>query len=196
MCKQQVAEIDRVHRFQPLLVLPVEIDRPAMRKIAGIRRRHFFGAKPTVLPALDLRQQQAGRPAALVDVLRLQDLLQQANLVVGVEDREGRLEADRFRVAAQDARGDRMKGAEPHPFGGAADHRFEALAHLARCLVGKGDREQLGGKGAAGREDVGEPGGQHPGLAGAGAGQHQHRPFDRLDGAALSLVEIGEFDFI
>ena len=95
-------------------------------------------------------------------------------------------------MAAQDARGDRVEGAEPHALGGAADHRLEPLAHLARRLVGEGDGEHLGRKGAAGREDVGEPGRQHPGLAGAGAGEHQHRPVDRLDGAALRLVEAGE----
>jgi len=41
-------------------------------------------------------------------------------------------------------------------------------------------------------EDVGEPGGQHPGLAGAGAGEHQHRAVDRLDGAALRVIEPSE----
>ena len=119
------------------------------------------------------------------------DLLQQRDLVVGVEDREARLEADRLGVAAQDARRDRMEGAEPHAFGGAADHRFQPLAHLARRLVGEGDRENLGREGAAGREDMRQPGGQHPGFAGAGAGQHQHRPVDRLDRPALRLVEAG-----
>ena len=77
------------------------------------------------------------------------------------------------------------------PVGGAADHRFEALAHLARRLVGEGDREKLGREGPAGRQDVREPGGQHPGLAGAGAGQHQHGPVERLDRLALRLVEAG-----
>ena len=125
-----------------------------------------------------------------------EDLLQQPDLVVGVEDREVRLEPDRLGMAAQDARGERVEGAEPHPFGGAADHRLEPLAHLARRLVGEGDREQLAGKGAAGRQDMGEAGRQHPGLAGAGAGQHQHRPVDRLDGAALRLVEAGKVDAV
>ena len=36
------------------------------------------------------------------------------------------------------------------------------------------------GPGAAGQQDMGEPRGQHAGLAGAGAGQHQHRAVDRL----------------
>ena len=66
----------------------------------------------------------------------------------------------------------------------------DALLHLARRLVGEGDGEDLPGPGLAGGEDMGEPGGQHPGLAGAGAGQHQQRAVDRLDhGGALLGVE-------
>ena len=41
----------------------------------------------------------------------------------------------------------------------------------------------------AGGEEMGEPGGQHPRLAGAGAGQHQHRAVGRLHGGALLGVQ-------
>ena len=34
-----------------------------------------------------------------------------------------------------------------------------------------------------------EPRSQHPGLAGAGAGQHQNRPVDGFDGGTLAVVE-------
>ncbi len=85
-----------------------------------------------------------------------------------------------------------MKSAEPHALGGAADHGVEPLAHLARRLVGEGDREQFGRQGAAGGKDVGEPGRQHAGLAGPGAGEDQHRAVDRLDGPALRIIEPGQ----
>ena len=62
-----------------------------------------------------------------------------------------------------------------------ADQDADALAHLARRLVGEGDGEDLVRAGAAGREDVGDAGGQDARLAGAGAGEHQHRPVERLD---------------
>ena len=52
------------------------------------------------------------------------------------------VEPDRLGMAAQNARGERMEGAEPDPLGGAADHRLEPLAHLARGLVGEGDGER------------------------------------------------------
>ena len=48
------------------------------------------------------------------------------------------------------------------------------------------------GQRLAGGDDVGEAGGQHRGLAGAGAGQHQHRAFGRQHGLALRRVEAGE----
>ena len=42
---------------------------------------------------------------------------------------------------------------------------------------------------AAGRQDMGDARGQHARLAGAGAGQHQHRPVERLDRRALLGIE-------
>ena len=53
--------------------------------------------------------------------------------------------------------------------------RRDALLHLARGLVGEGDGEDLARPGLAGGDEVGEAGGQRGGLAGAGAGEDQHR---------------------
>ena len=99
---------------------------------------------------------------------------------------------DRLGVAAQNARGERVKRAEPDAFGGAADHRFEPLAHLARRLVGKGDRQHFAGIGAAARQNMRETGRQDAGFPGAGAGQHQHGAVHRRDSPCLRLVERGE----
>ena len=73
-----------------------------------------------------------------------------------------------------------------------ADDLADAVLHLARRLVGEGDGEDLAGPGAAEAEDVGDAHGQHAGLAGAGAGQHQHRAVERLDRLALLRIEPGE----
>ena len=94
-------------------------------------------------------------------------------------------------MAAQHAGAQRVEGAEPQPLGGAAEHGGDALAHLAGGLVGEGDGQHLAGKGAAGQQDMGEAGGQHAGLAGAGAGQHQQRAVHGLDGFALLGVQAG-----
>ena len=45
---------------------------------------------------------------------------------------------------------------------------------------------------AAEIEDMGDAGGQDAGFAGSGAGQHQHRPVQRLHRLALFGIEIGE----
>ena len=96
-------------------------------------------------------------------------------------------------MAAQDLHADRMEGAEPrHALDDLADHAADALLHLARRLVGEGDREDLARAGAAGRQDVGDARGQHAGLAGAGAREHQHRTVERHHRFALLRVEIVE----
>ena len=141
------------------------------------------------------RGQLPRRPAVLVEAFGLDHLLQQADLVVGIEDGEAGLEADQLGVAAQDLDADGVERAEPrHALDGAADELADALLHLARRLVGEGDGEDLAGEGAAGGEDVGDARRQHARLAGAGAGQHQHRAVERFDGRALlgiEAVEIG-----
>ena len=190
--QQQIPEIDRVHRREALLVEPVEVDRAAIGEVADLRRRDFVRGEPAVFPALDDRVQYPRRPAPFVDMGGGEDLLHEAQLVVGIENREARFEPDRLGMASEDAGGERMEGAEPYALGSLADHRLEALTHLARRLVGESDRQHLAGIGAAGREDVREPGGQYPRLAGAGAGQHQHRSVDRGDGLRLRLVQRSE----
>ena len=68
----------------------------------------------------------------------------------------------------------------------------DALAHLARRLVGEGDGEDFVGARAAGGDEMGDAGGQHPRLADARAGQHEHRPVQRLDRAPLLVVQAVE----
>ena len=96
-------------------------------------------------------------------------------------------------MAAQHLGADGMEGAQPlHALDHAADQGADALLHLARRLVGEGDAQDLPRPGAAGGQDMGQAGGQHPGLAGARAGQHQHRAVHRLHRLALFLVQAGE----
>ncbi len=96
-------------------------------------------------------------------------------------------------MAAQHLGADRMESAEPrHALDRIADDAADAFAHLARRLVGEGDREDLGRPGAAGGDEMGEAGGQRRGLAGAGAGEDQHRAFGGQHGLALRGVEAAE----
>ena len=154
-----------------------------------LRFRHLVGRLAAVLAALDDRQQGARRPAPRVEVRGLDHLLQQTQLVVGIEDGEVGLQPDQLGVAAQQARAERMEGAEPQPLEAVPEQQRRALDHLARRLVGEGDREHLIRPRPAGHEQMGEARGQHAGLAGAGAGEHQERPVVRLDRSALRRVE-------
>src|SRR3712207_3081837 len=66
------------------------------------------------------------------------------------------------------------------------------LLHLPGGLVGEGDRQDLAGLHAAGAEQVGDPVGQHPGLARAGTGDDEQRAALVDDGLPLRPVEAGE----
>ena len=105
------------------------------------------------------------------------ELLQQPDLIVGIENGEIGLEADELGMAAQDLAPIEWKvPSHGMPSTDAADEVADALLHLARGLVGEGDGEELARVGRAAGEHVRDAGGQHPRLAGPGAGQHQHGP--------------------
>jgi hypothetical protein len=150
------------------------------------------GIEATVLPAVDQPGERARRPALVVDVLGDEDLFEQAQLVVGVEDGEIRLQPDELGVTAQDFGADRVKRAKPGQSVGDAGQQANALAHFARRLVGEGDGEDFVRARAARADDMRDAGRQHPRLADPGARQHQHWPVERFDGAALFFVEADE----
>ena len=161
-----------------------------MAKLPLSAGRHVLGQQAAVLPVVHHPGELAGRPALLVDVLGFEQLLDQPDLVVGIEDGEIGLEADQLGMAAQDAGADGVEGAEPrHALDAGADQLADALLHLAGGLVGEGHRQDFGRPGALGGEDMGDAGGQHARLAGAGAGQHQQRALGGQHGVALFLVE-------
>ena len=187
--QQQVAEIAGIQDLQAFLILAVDFDRATIGDLARLRRGQAVRRLALVLPALDDVDQHARGPALVVDMLRLQDLLQQADLIVCIQDGEVRFQADQLRMAAQDARAQRMEGAQPHALRRRADQIGHPLLHLARGLVGEGDAEDLIGLGPAFVQDLGEARGQDPGLARARTGQHQHRPVDRLHRLTLGIVQ-------
>ena len=191
--EQEIAEVGGVEDFQPLLKRLVEFQPLAVGEHGGFARRHLLGGEAAVLPAVDQHGQHARGPPLLVDVLGFEQLLEQPDLVVDVENGEVGFQPDHLGVAAQDLHADRMERAEPrHALDHTADDVADAGFHLARRLVGEGDGQNLAGPGAAGGEDMGDAHGEHAGLAGAGAGQHQHRAVERLDREPLLRIEPGQ----
>ena len=188
--QQEIAEIGGVQLLQARLIQRVKLARFAVGEGEALALRHALGHEPSVLPAVDHRRQQPRRPALLVDILGVEQLLQQPDLVVGVEHGEGRLEIDQLGMAAHDLDADGVEGAEPrHAFDHAADQLADAGLHLARRLVGEGDGEDFPGPRPAQAQNMGDAGGEHARLAGAGPGQHQQRAVQRLDRLALLGVE-------
>jgi hypothetical protein len=73
-----------------------------------------------------------------------------------------------------------------------ADEAADPLLHLLRGLVREGDREDLVGVDAALLDEVGDPVGEHAGLARSGAGHDEERPSVVEDRGALLGVHAGE----
>ncbi len=191
--QQQIAEVGGIENFQPLLIGLVELQPLAVGEHRGFAARHLYGGEPAVLPAVDQHRQDARGPALLVDVLGFEQLLEEPDLVVDVENGEVGFEPDQLGVPAQDFHADGMEGAEPgHALDHAADDVADAVFHLARRLVGEGDGQNVARPGAAEAENMRDAHGQDAGLAGAGAGQHQHRAVQRLDRQPLLWIEPGE----
>ncbi len=191
--EQQIAEIGGVENLQALLKRLVEFQPLAVGEHGGLAGRHLVRGQAAVLPAVDQHGEHARRPALVVDALGFEQLLEQPDLVVGIENGEVGFQPDQLGMAAQDFHADRVEGAEPgHALDHVADDLADAVLHLARRLVGESDGEDLARPGAAGGENVGDAHGEDAGLAGAGAGQHQDRAVERLDRLPLLRIEPGE----
>ena len=184
----QVVEIDRLVSVEALLVLAHHARRDL---VVGALRGGFglLRCEALVLPAAD-----GPLPAAReLGVGGAASIAQDAEHIVAVEDRESGLETERLAVGAQQPHAQRVKCADHQFLGGArTDQRLGALAHLGRRLVGEGDRGNLFGQQAGvivvlqqARDLVRDD----PGLARAGAGQHQARAAQMVHGLQLGRVE-------
>ncbi len=82
-----------------------------------------------------------------------------------------------------------MEGADPHPLRVDLQQLLDALAHLCGGLVGEGHRQDRMQRSALDLVEPGDAVHQHPGLARAGAGEHQLTAQRRGHGLALGIVE-------
>ena len=184
----QVVEVQRVRLAQPPLVAGVDVGEHLLarggRLVRPGLRRHEL-----VLEIADLRGHRARRVALGVQIEFLEHQRHQPLGVVGVVDREGRLEVQVLGLGAQHPHAHRVERRDPHRLRPRPDQRRDALLHLARGLVGEGDGEDLPGRRAALGEQVGDAVGEHPGLARPGAGDDQQRPALVHDRGALLRVQ-------
>ena len=130
-----------------------------------------------------------GREPLRVLAELLEAVLHDTHLVGLVVDRERRLVAEPFRLAAQHAAARGVEGEDPDRARRRSEHALQPLAHLAGRLVGERDREDLVRLHAHGADQVRDTMRQHARLARARTRDHEHGPFGGDDGLTLGGVE-------
>jgi len=113
-----------------------------------------------------------------VDAEVTHDGFHQCLRIFGIVNTEVPMKAETLGIAAQQTREGGVKRAHPEAAGFVAGHHLlDALAHFAGCLVGEGERENVGGRHAA-LQQIGNAIGEHAGLATSGTGHNHDRTFD------------------
>ena len=199
--EEQVVEVERVLLAHALLValrdLDVDVLLHAARAEAvptglALAAAVLLGADPA---ADDGRAELLGVVTQLLD-----DLLDEAVAVRRVVDREvPGVPVEDLDLAPQDPGAHRVERTDPgaaRAAGGgsglgrpARDEALNALAHLARGLVGEGDRQDLPGRHPPRRDEVRDARRDDPRLAGSRARDDEQRPVAVQHGFPLGIVE-------
>jgi len=95
-------------------------------------------------------------------------------------------------MRAQETVAQAVERAHPHATGVDRQLRREAGQHLARSLVGEGDRQQPGRAASPRLDQPGDARGEDAGLAGARAGEDQRVLVGQGDGGELFGIEVVE----
>ena len=185
--REQVVEVHRPGLQEAGLVLGVDVGVFAVEDVLGPSLR-FLGIDEFVLPEADDGVHATGRESLRVETEVADDVAGEPVRVGRVVDRELARVAEQVAVGAQDAHARRVERRHPHGLHDRADERADPLAHLGGCLVGEGDREDLGGMHTL-VDQVGDAVREHPGLARTGAGDHEQRAGLVHDGIELIGVQ-------
>ena len=184
--ERQTDQVVKVHALvsaEPLLVVRHDAGDDAL-VVVSRQRRSSLCVQALVLPQAD-----GPLPAARGgSVHGTASVFQDAGDIVAVQNGKIGFQAQRDAVLAQHAHAQRMKGADHHRFGGLANQRPGALAHLGRCLGGESDRHNAPGfqtrlNQAANlvRDDAC--------LAGSGTCHHEAGAVHEVDGFLLGQVQ-------
>ena len=95
---------------------------------------------PFILVSVDKPLHLPWREMGFIEFQRPDGALDQAELIVRIQNLEGLRQTSLFPVGAQKPMGDAMKSADPHGPERHAKQVLDPLAHLARSLVGEGHR--------------------------------------------------------
>lgn len=185
--QQQLGEVDHPGAGAGRLVGFVDLQHGGEEQVAA--GLDVLRPQALVLLPVDEPLGLARRPALLVEAEFADHPLDQALLVVAVEDLEVLAQPGLAPVRAQQAMGEAVEGADPHARRIDPEQLLDAVAHLRRRLVGEGHRQDAVGRGVLDLDQPGDPVHQHAGLARAGAGEDQLAAQRRGHGLALRVVE-------
>ena len=169
--QQQFGEVDQPVLGALRFVGGIDAHQRALREIALIG--HAGGPPAFFLLRVDPAGDDFRHPLLFGQIQRADHPLDQPLLVVGIKDLEVLDQPGFLPVQPQQAMRDAVEGADPHGPHRHIDQAFDAVAHLGGGLVGEGHREDRMRRHAFHRNQPADAMGQHPGLAGAGTGQHQ-----------------------
>ena len=180
-------EVDQPGAGAGGLVGLVDAQLGGEEQVAG--RLDMLRAQAFVLLPVDKPLRLLGRPLGFVQAQLADHPLDQALLVVAVEDLEVFRQLGFLPVRAQQAMGQAVKGANPHALGADAHQLLDAVTHLGGGFVGKGHRQHRVQRGVFHRHQPGNAVHQYAGFAGASAGEHQLTTQRGCYSLALGVVE-------
>ncbi len=184
----EVIEVHRAGVVQPPLVLRVGLGQRLLPVRLGLGRERLV-VDQLVLQVGHLGGQRLGRVLPRVELQLAADQGHQPLRVGLVVDGERGRVTEPLGLPAQDAHAGGVERHDPHRPGLGPDQLGHPGGHLTGGLVGKGDGQDLARQHVPLGEQVGDPVGQHPGLARAGAGHDQQRAAGVDDGRPLLRIE-------
>ncbi len=187
--QHELAEVDHALALALFFVQLVELDLLAVVVAADF---HVARAPAVFLGAGDEPLRLLRRKALVVDVVLLHEPLDGRELVLRVEDLEGRGQVGQLPVRAQEAVAQAVEGADPHAAHIDRQHGRQARHHLLGGLVGEGHGEDAAGRHLARLQQPGDAGGQDAGLARSGTREDERVAGRKRHGGALLGVEVLE----
>jgi hypothetical protein len=138
--QQQFGEVDEPTAATDLLVGLVQRDQFAAIRVALVVQ--VLGSETLVFLRIDEPLDLLGHPAAVVDLEVLEQALDQAQLVIRIDDLEILWQHGFPPVAAQHAMREAVKRADPEVLDRELEQALDALAHLRGRLVREGHGQQ------------------------------------------------------
>ena len=187
--QEQLGEIDRPLALANVFVGGIELDLAPRMLVKGL---DLIRAQPLFLGARDEILQRARGIAFVVDVQGLVHALDQAELILRVEDLEHLRQIGLAMMRAQEPVAQPVEGPDPHAAGVDREHGRKAHLHLPGGLVGEGHGQNPHRAHLPGRDQPGDAGGQHARLAAAGPGEDERRGPGQGDRGELFRIELFE----